>query len=209
MSSVKHSQRIDMNMQSDQPEKLDRGAQVALRNHFLAWQCRIRQIAMRDDAGRPSAGMTPRCIGLDGEEIVPALIILVVPLDSYESTAFFKHQVRKTADPRSVYEKGLEFLQSTHFQNSSRFSDELTALFAPESSVAAALLDRGDCVLEFGQFNQTYSLPCSVRELPATDPAREATLWHNRIFNPEIPAGVHILGFQPDWSCAQAKPPAT
>lgn len=164
---------------------------------------------MRSDAGRPSGGMTPRCVGTDGGEISPALITLVVPSDSYESTAFFKHQVRKTTDPRSVYEKGLEFLQSTHFQNSSRFSDELTALFSIGSTVATALLERQECVLEFGQYNQTYSLPCTVRELPSSDPAREATLWHNRIFNPEIPSDVHILGFRPDWSQAQAKPPAT
>ncbi len=196
-----------MNMKNDGSVDPDERVRTATRNHFLGWQCRIRQIAMRSDEGRPSGGMMPRCVSMDGEEIVPALITLIVPVDSYESTAFFKHQVRKTVDPKSIYEKGLEFLQSTHFQNSSRFSDELTALFGPGSSVAAILLDRGECVLEFDQFNQTYSLPCSVRKLPSIDPAHEATLWHNRIFNPGTPSDVLILGFLPDWLHGQAKPP--
>ena len=35
-------------------------AAKTLRDDFLAWQCRIRQIAMRQDGGRPSPGMRPR-----------------------------------------------------------------------------------------------------------------------------------------------------
>ena len=40
-----------------------------LRDHFLAWQCRIRQIAMRQDGGRPSPGMRPRVLNTAGREV--------------------------------------------------------------------------------------------------------------------------------------------
>jgi hypothetical protein len=34
-------------------------AEAALRDHFLGWQCRIRQYAVRHGGGRPSSGMRP------------------------------------------------------------------------------------------------------------------------------------------------------
>ena len=45
-------------------------------------------------------------------------------------------------------------------------------------------------MLEFDQFRQFYRLPCAVFELAAGDPPREATLWHNRLFNPALPDDV-------------------
>ena len=32
------------------------------RDSFLDWQCRIRQVAMREEGGRPSPGMRPRVL---------------------------------------------------------------------------------------------------------------------------------------------------
>ncbi len=32
-------------------------AQAALRDHFLGWQCRLRQLAVREAGGRPSSGI--------------------------------------------------------------------------------------------------------------------------------------------------------
>jgi hypothetical protein len=34
--------------------------------------------------------------------------------------------------------------------------------------------------------------------------AREASLWHNRIFNPSLPDDVLVLELKPDWSKAVA-----
>ena len=34
-------------------------AAQGLRDAFLRWQCRVRQMAMRDNAGRPGEGMIP------------------------------------------------------------------------------------------------------------------------------------------------------
>ena len=88
----------------------------ALRDHFLGWQCRIRQIAMRQDGGRPSPGMRPRVLTTAGRELSPALTVLIVPKEPEESTAFFRFQVQKSRDPRDIYERGLAFLQADYFQ---------------------------------------------------------------------------------------------
>ncbi len=74
-------------------------AAKTLRDDFLAWQCRIRQIAMRQDGGRPSPGMRPRVRDRSGRELSPALTVLIVPRDPAESTDFFRFQVMKTARP--------------------------------------------------------------------------------------------------------------
>jgi len=179
---------------------------AALRDHFLGWQCRIRQIAMRQEAGRPSPGMRPRVLSASGEEIAPALTVLVIPKEPAESTAFFRYQVQKSSDPRDVYERGLAFLQADHFQQPSSFSDRLIAVLPSQSRVAFALLEAETCILEFEQFRQSYRLICTVARLQAGDPAREAAIWHNRLFNPALPDAVLTLAFQPDWTAAEASP---
>ena len=95
-----------------------------LRDHFLGWQCRIRQIAMRQDGGRPSPGMRPRVLTAAGRELSPAATVLLVPRDPMESTALFRFQVQKSTDPRDVYQRGLAFLQSDYFQQPETFSSQ-------------------------------------------------------------------------------------
>ena len=53
-----------------QRDAMSKSSVRALRDHFLAWQCRIRQIAMRQDGGRPSPGMRPRVLDAIGPRIV-------------------------------------------------------------------------------------------------------------------------------------------
>ena len=90
-------------------------ASANLREHFLAWQCRIRQIAMRQAGGRPSPGMRPRVLDASGGELAGALTVLIIPRDPAESTDFFRFQVLKTADPRDLYERALGYLQADYF----------------------------------------------------------------------------------------------
>lgn len=177
-----------------------------LRDHFLGWQCRIRQIAMRQDGGRPSPGMRPRVLDTAGREIAPALTVLIVPKESAETTALFRFQVQKTSDPKDVYERGLAVLQADYFQQPGTFSDRLTALLPGGSALATTLLAERACILEFDQFRQVYRLPSNVSSLPSRDPAREATIWHNRLFNPSLPDDVQVLAFRPDWDLAEATP---
>jgi hypothetical protein len=179
----------------------------ALRHHFLGWQCRIRQIAMRQEGGRPSQGMRPRVLTLTGRELAAALTVLLVPREPEESTAFFRFQVQKSHDAREIYERGLAYLQGAYFQHPQDFSDRMTAAVPPRSAAAAAMLAEKTCLLEFNQFRQFYRLPSAVFALTAGDPAREATLWHNRLFNPLLPDDTVVLSFRPDWSDAEARPP--
>jgi hypothetical protein len=178
----------------------------ALRDHFFGWQCRIRQIAVREHGGRPSPGMRPRVLAEDGRELAPALTVLILPRAPQESTAFFRFQVQRSADPAEVRERGLAFLRAEHFRRPRDFDERLTAALPRDSALAAALHAGERCLLEFSQFRQFYSLPCASRELPPDDPARQATLWHNRLFNPALPDDVRVLAFQPHWGRAEARP---
>jgi hypothetical protein len=177
-----------------------------IRGDFLAWQCRIRQIAMRQNGGRPSPGMRPRLTDQSGSELAPAVTVLIVPNEPEESTDFFRFQVLKSSDPRDVYERALAYLQADYFQKPESFSDRLIAIFPGGSPLVRSLLDERECILEFSQFSQRYRLPCTVGELAASDPAREAAVWHNRLFNPLLPGTLHVLGFRPQWASAEADP---
>jgi hypothetical protein len=178
----------------------------ALRDHFLDWQCRIRQAAMREDGGRPSSGMRPRVLDASGDELSPELTVLMIPKEPEESTALFRHEVMRTSDPRDVYERALTFLRADYFQHPDRFSDRLLTVLPADSALAGALCDRGGCILAFEQGRRRYSLPCSVREARNGSAAREAAIWHNRLFNPALPDTVHVLDFHPDWASAVADP---
>jgi hypothetical protein len=176
-----------------------------LRDRFLAWQCRIRQIAMREQGGRPSPGMRPRLLDRAGRELAPALTVLLLPRDTAESTAFFRFQVTRSADPRDVYERALQFLQADFFQQPKEFSDLLLAVLPQGAEVVAALQAHGGCSLEFEQFGQGWRLPANAHVLDADDPAREAAIWHNRLFNPALPETVHVVAFKPDWASAKSR----
>jgi hypothetical protein len=182
---------------------------AVLRRHFLGWQCRLRQHAVRHDGGRPGSGMRPRVLAADGIEMAAAITVLLVPRAPAESTAQFRHHVRRTHDPAQRYQKALEILSAAFYQHPDQFSDRLTALFAGESVLVTTLVEGGRCTLEFAQYNQRYILPCAVAVETAGDPAFEATYWHNALFNPRIPDNVTVLAFAPDWAAASADPPAT
>ncbi len=175
-----------------------------LNSHFLTWQCRIRQIAMREDGGRPSPGMCPRVLTADGEELASNIVVLLIRESPAESTEFLKFQVKKHNSPEDIYNKALTFLQSTHYHRAIEFSDEMTGLFAASSPLVERLLIEGKCVLAFEQFGQKYSLPCRIRQLDPNEPSFQATIWHNRVFNPNLGDDVAIVGFQPDWDEAIA-----
>lgn len=161
---------------------------------------------MRASGGRPEPAMRPRVLLTDGEVLSEGMTILLVPKKSKESTEFFRFQVQKTNDPAQIYEKGLQFLQGTHFQKAKKFRDELTALFPESSHLAASLLSSGECILEFAQFSQSYRMLCHVREFSRDSAQWQATFWHNHMFNPGLTDAVRVLGFKPDWKSVQANP---
>jgi hypothetical protein len=179
-------------------------AAAALRDEFLGWQCRIRQLAVRQAGGRPTPGMRPRVLTAEGDELSAGIVVLIVERESADSTALFRHQYLKTNDPLERYDKILELLAGSYFQQPGRFADVITASFGPDSTLVPRLLNHGRCVLAFEQYAQAYRLPCKVAELAKDDALYQATYWHNRMFNPSMPPGVRILAFLPDWAHAAA-----
>lgn len=177
-------------------------AAAALREDFLGWQCRVRQLSARQAGGRPMAGMRPRVLTPAGDALSQGIVVLIVEDDPADNTALFHHQYLRTNDPIERYEKIVEILAAGYFQHAENFSDVMTALFGPDSAVAAALLNHGGCVLEFEAYAQAYRMPCKVVELATEDPFFQATYWHNRMFNPNMPPGVRVLSFTPDWTHA-------
>lgn len=169
------------------------------REEFLRWQCRIRQIAMREDDGRPSRGMQAAVWLGGGIELINAMNILLVQGDISESTAFFKFQVKKSHDPAQVVEKGLQFLQSTYYHHAPSFRDEMTALFPRRTDTTDQLVEAGQCLLQFEQFNQVFKLVCTIRQLETDEDSWQATYWHNHMFNANLPGDATVIGFTPNW----------
>ncbi len=191
-----------MNSNSEKLARPESAREIA-RRHFLGWQCRIRQRAVRQDGGRPCEGMRP--LVTPGETRITVLIVRAEP---EEDTAQLRHLARKTHDPAERLDAALRILSATSYQNPDSFSDRMTALFGPVSGLAERLLEDGRCRLDFAQYNQRYRISCAVQELEESNPAWQATFWHNTMFNPNIPAGIRILAFTPDWATAEADPPA-
>ena len=89
---------------------------------------------MREEGGPPVSRHAAAGSGCVWLEMAPALTVLMVPKEPDESTAFFRYQVMKTPDPRTVYERALTFLQADYFQDPDAFSDRLLAVLSPGSS---------------------------------------------------------------------------
>lgn len=173
-----------------------------IREQFLAWQCRIRQLSVRKHNGRPQPGMSPCFARDDGTALVENVTVLIIPRDPKLSTAEFRHIVTRTHDPKKRAEDAIKLVSTLHYQYPKEFSDQLTALFSEGSNTAETLLRAGTGRLEFSQFGQTFTIPCGVSSLEKENSAWQATFWHNHMFNPKISEKSIILSFSPDWSGA-------
>jgi hypothetical protein len=179
-------------------------AQDALRSAFLGWQCRIRQIAVRDHGGRPTPGMRP-VLEAAAQRVGPVIVVLN-KLDGGETTTQFRFMVKKTHDPLERYEAAMRHLAAAYYQRPESFSDWMTALFAPGASLPGQIAGRDDCVLTFEQFRQSWRLPCTARLLDPDAAEYQATYWHNALFNEHLPGKVQIVAFVPDWTRGEADP---
>jgi len=177
-----------------------------MRDHFLGWQCRLRQMSVRNAGGRPTSGMRPAVVLAGEAEAAARATVLIVKMAPEESTDRFRHLYRRTQDPADRYDAALTYLAAAYYQRPREFSDELCALFGPGSELAERLCADGRCVLRFAQYEQSYTVPCRVRALADSEPAFQATYWHNSLFNQELPAGTQVLGFRPDWAATVADP---
>ncbi|MFO1090783.1 MAG: hypothetical protein U1E46_14525 [Hyphomicrobiales bacterium] len=177
-----------------------------LMRYFLGWQCRVRQIAVRDFGGMPTPGMRPSVWTKKGELVLEAMTVLLAEKHPRDTAAFFRFQVQKTNEAEKARQAGLRFLGAEYFQQPELFTGELTAVFAPGSETAARLVKLKEVLLAFEQFSQRFRMFSKVRALKAGDGNREATLWHNRLFNPNVPNDAVVLAFRPDWKNTEADP---
>ncbi len=178
---------------------------AALRVAFLKWQCRVRQIAMRDANGRPDDGFTPAVILPGADALLGHIITVMNKLPEYSVLSEFTHMSATTQDPAQRLEKAIQFLSATYYQKHREFSDLLTATFPPGSPGAGKILAAGNCRLVFVAYAQRYDLACNVWPLAAHNPIRQATLAHNRLFNPELHPQTEVLGFAPDWQSSSSQ----
>jgi len=192
-------------IESDSNQKNER---LPIQNHFIGWQCRVRQYAMRNGEGRPTPGMRPDVLLEDGKEVASAVTLLLVPDQLQESIGQFRFMALKTQDPRERYKKAVQLLSASFYQNVEQFSGLLTGLFSRSSETVKTLVKKRKCVLKFDYQQQSYRIPASVKDFPKEEQAYEFTYWHNFLFNPHLSPDVTVLGFEPDWLGASSDPTA-
>ena len=171
-----------------------------LRKSFLKWQCRVRQSAMRENAGRPDDGIMPIIKLKNAESAFGSIITLIHKRPQFSVTAELTHMVKKTMDLAQRRNQAVGFLSSTYYQKYAEFSDILTATFRPNSIGAKNILQSGTCLLIFDAFNQCYDIKCKVRRLNKDDPFYKSTIAHNSLFNSSLHPETVVLGFEPKWN---------
>ena len=190
-------------IESDSNQKNE---QLPIQNHFIGWQCRVRQYAMRNDEGRPTAGMQPDVFLEDGKEVASAVTLLLVPDLLQDSILQFRFMALETQDPQERYKKAIELLSSSFYQNVENFSGLMTCVFSMNSETVNRLTKNQRCVLEFDFQQQKFRVPAGIKVLLKKNPKYEFTYWHNFLFNPHLSPDVTVLGFEPDWSDSSADP---
>jgi hypothetical protein len=177
-----------------------------LRDAFLRWQCRVRQIAMRDNQGRPDSAIMADVTLAGQSQPMGALITLISKLPQYSKTPEMQYMVKKTFDPAQRREKALELFSETYYQKAREFSDILTATFQSGSQGAEKIRAADTCALHFEAYNQSFDIQCKVWKLTKKNSFYQSTWWHNHLFNPDMSLDTVILGFEPDWSASTADP---
>ena len=192
-----------MNLQGSVPGESSSAS--PLRLAFLKWQCRVRQIAMRDNQGRPDDAITPALFLPHQEKPVANIITLMNKTPGYSVTPELLHMARKTNDPAQRRDQAIRFFSATYYQKAIEFSDILTATFPPGSPGAASIRNAGKVRLRFEAYMQVFDLLCKVWRLVPQNPLYQTTMAHNRLFNPALPGNTEVLGFEPDWSSSSSE----
>lgn len=178
-----------------------------LRLEFLKWQCRVRQLAMRDADGRPDDAISPAVI-LPGEsEALGHIITVLNKSPGHSETPELEFMAAKTNDPAQRRDQAIRYLSATYYQKASEFSDILTATFPPGSEGASRLRAADRVTLVFEAYAQRYELDCKVWKLTSRNPLHRSTMAHNRLFNPGLPGDTVVLAFEPDWNNSSSAAP--
>ena len=166
---------------------------------FLKWQCRVRQISMRENSGRPEASIMPSLFLDLSEESIGSVITLIHKLPKFAVTAELFHMAKKTFDPAQRRDQALQFLSANYYQKYNEFSDVLTSTFLPNSEGARKIYESKNCFLVFEAFSQRFELSCKVWRLAEENYFFQSTVAHNQLFNPSMHPDTIILCFEPNW----------
>ena len=179
---------------------------TVLRDAFLKWQCLTRQIAVRQNKGRPDEAVTPAVLLKGKTEAYDHIITVLSKTPQQSLLPELQHLVRRTLDPAQRRQKALELLSETYYQKPTSFSDILTATFPPQSPRAAVIRKADHCRLLFSGYGQSYQIECKIWALTKKNTLYQATFWHNLLFNPGLHPDTIVLGFEPDWTKSTSEP---
>ena len=185
---------------------LNENDRVPIQNYFIGWQCRVRELALRSEEGRPNGGMRPKIALKNGKVVFPAATLLIIPEHPDQIIRQFRFMALKTQDPKERYTKALQLLAARFYQKTEDFSGAMAGIFSRFSEEVMALEKDDYCTMEFDYQQQAFKIPCNVSESPKNDQVYEFTYWHNYLFNPNLSPEVKVLHFTPDWSETLSEP---
>ena len=74
-----------------------------IQNYFIGWQCRVRELALRSEEGRPNGGMRQKIALKNGKVVFPAATLLIIPEHPDQFIRQFHFMALKTQDPKERY----------------------------------------------------------------------------------------------------------
>ena len=185
---------------------LNENDRVPIQNYFIGWQCRVRELALRSEEGRPNGGMRPKIALKNGKVVFPAATLLIIPEHPDQIIKQLRFMALKTQDPKERYTKALQLLAARFYQKTEDFSGAMAGIFSRFSEEVMALEKDDYCIIEFDYQQQAFKIPCNVSESPKNDQVYEFTYWHNYLFNSNLLPEVTVLHFKPDWSQTISEP---
>ena len=195
-----------MEVDSDKINSTIKNFRLPIQNYFIGWQCRVRELALRSEEGRPNGGMRPKIALKNGEVIFPAATLLIIPEQPDQIIRQFRYMALKTQDPKERYTKAMQLLAAKFYQNAEDFSGAMSGIFPRSSEEVEELQKHQYCVMRFDYQQQVFKIPCQVCESPKNESVYEFTYWHNYLFNPNLSPEVTVLHFKPDWTQSISEP---
>ena len=191
---------------SAERNSLTENNRLPIQNYFIGWQCRVRELALRSEEGRPNGGMRPQIILKNGKVVFSAATLLIIPDQPDQSIRQFRFMALKTQDPKERYTKAMQMLAARFYQKSEDFSGAMAGIFSRFAEEVKALEKDQSCIMNFDYQQQVFKIPCHVCESPKNESVYEFTYWHNYLFNPNLSPEVKVLHFKPDWDKTVSDP---
>jgi len=166
---------------------------------FIKFQCRARQMIMRDNLGRPDDSITPTIYLKENKEPITKIITLMHKLPEYSVLSELMHIERKTNDPSQKRDQAVKLLSASYYQKHREFTDTLTATFNPHSNLAEILISKGSCRLVFEAYSHRFESTFTVNKLESSEFLFRSTIVHNQLFNPNLDPHTIVLSFSPKW----------